>query len=461
MSPQRVAGIDVGTTSVKGLVIDQDARVVRTALEPLARPREAIAELDADAIVAAVEAVAGKLWPFDALAVAGMINTHLLVDERGQALTGAMTWNNQKAAEYATGGWTATSVVARVRCWSAEQPEVLARARWVMLPRDYATLRLSGQARTDSTSWPDLIEHGQLAQRVPADVRRLIPPLARPEETVAEYRGVPLIAGCMDSVAAVLGVGPTPAGTAIDVGGTSESAGVVSVSEAHRAAVRGSVLLPDGWWHAGPTQAGGRSLTWGAELLTNGDSQLFISLAEQAPHRPTGIIFLPYLEGERAPLWDPAAQAAFVGMSFANTKSDLARAVLEGVAFSVRHILDSAAPTDCAVHRLVICGRPSAVRAWNEIKADVMGLKSFVPDEPETGARGAAMLAYAGVTGLPLGEAREALAPDGHDVEPEPRNAEIYDKLFERYVALWPAIRGITRGEHPSSATVIRAVEAS
>jgi xylulokinase len=461
MSPPSVAGIDVGTTSVKGLVIGEDARVVRTAYEPLARPREAMAELDADAIVAAVEAVAGRLWPFDALAVAGMINTHLLVDEHGQALTAAMTWNNQNAGEYATDGWTATSAVTRVRYWGAEQPEALARARWVMLPRDYVILRLSGQVRTDSTSWPDLIEHGRLAHRVPADVRRLIPPLARPEETIAEYRGVPLMAGCMDSVAAVLGAGPTPVGTAIDVGGTSESAGVVSGREAYRDAVRGSLLLPDGWWHAGPTQAGGRSLTWGAELLTDGDSQRFISLVEQAPHRPTGIIFLPYLEGERAPLWDPAAQAAFVGMSFATTKSELARAVLEGVAFSVRHILDCAAPADCTLHRLVICGRPSAVRAWNEIKADVTGLKSFVPDEPETGARGAAMLAYAGVTGLPLGHAREALAPDGHNVEPEPRNAEIYDELFGRYVALWPAIRRITRADRPSSAAVMGAVEAT
>jgi xylulokinase len=255
----------------------------------------------------------------------------------------------------------------------------------------------------------------------------------------------------MDAVAAVLGVGPTPAGTAIDVGGTSESVGVVAVGEAHRAAVRGSVPLPDGWWHAGPTQAGGRSLTWAAELLTDGDAQRFISLAEQAPGRPTGIIFLPYLEGERAPLWDPAARAAFVGMSSATTKPDLARAVLEGVAFSIRHILDCAAPADCTVRRLVICGRPSLVRAWNEIKADVTGLNCFVPDEPETGARGAAMLAYAGVTGLPLGTAREALAPDGHEIEPGPRNAELYDELFLRYVALWPALRRIT----------IEAVEAS
>lgn len=461
MSVQSVAGIDVGTTSVKGLVINQDARVLRTAAEPLARPRQAMAELDADAIVAAVEAVAGKLWPFDALAVAGMINTHLLVDDRGQALTAAMTWNNQKAGAYATDGWTATSVVARVRCWGAEQPETLARARWVMLPRDYVTLRLSGQACTDPTSWPDLVEHGRLSPRVPADVRRLMPPLARPEETVAEYRGVPLMAGCMDSLAAVLGVGPTPPGTAIDVAGTSETAGVVSVTEAHRAAVRGSVLLPDGWWHAGPTQAGGRSLTWGAELLAGGDSQQFVSLVGQAPPRPTGIIFLPYLEGERAPLWDPAAQAAFVGLSFAHTKADLARAVLEGVAFSVRHVLDNVAPADCALHRLVICGRPSAVRAWNEIKADITGLMSFVPNELEVGARGAAMLAYAGMTGSPLGETRQALAPEGHEVEPEPRNAKKYDDLFKRYIALWPAIRGISDRAHPSNATVINAAEAS
>jgi xylulokinase len=320
-------------------------------------------------------------------------------------------------------------------------------------------LRLSGQARTDRTSWPDLIEQGQIAGRVPVDVHRLIPPLASPEEIVAEYRGVPLVAGCMDSVAAVLGVGPTPAGTAVDVGGTSETAGVVLVTKAHDTAVRASLPLPDGWWHAGPTQAGGRSLAWGAELLTDGDPAVFISLVEQAPRRPRGILFLPYLEGERAPLWDPAARAAFVGMSFEHSRRELARSVLEGVAFSVRHILDRVVPAGRTADRLVICGRSSAVRAWNEIKADVTGLASFIPDEPESGARGAAMLAYAAVTGLPLGEVRKALAPDCHQLDPEPRNAARYDELFRCYVALWPALRGIIGGHRPVSAT--GAVEAS
>jgi xylulokinase len=460
MSSQRFAGIDIGTTSVKGLVIDGDARVLRAAHRPLGSG-QAVTDLDADVAVAAVEAVADMLWPFDALAIAGMINTHLLVDDRGQPLTPAMTWNNQMASAYASDGWTATSVVTRVRRWEAERPEVFRQARWVMLPKDYVTLRLCGKLRTDSTSWPDLMENGRLAQRVPGEIRRLIPSLVQPEEAIGEYRGVPLLAGCMDSLAAVLGAGPTPAGTGIDVSGTSETVGVVADTAEHSVAVRGTLRLPDGWWHAGPTQAGGRSLYWGAGILADSDLQAFVSLVAQAPRSPTGIIFLPYLEGERAPLWDPAAQAAFAGMSSACTKADLARAVLEGVAFSVRHILESAAPADRLVNRLVICGRPSAIPMWNEIKADVTGLTCFVPDQPDTGPRGAAMLAYAGTTGLPLGKARAALAPDGHVVEPEPQNAELYGELFARYVALWPAIRETTLGARSSHVDRVGIVEDS
>jgi xylulokinase len=441
MASWSVAGIDAGTSAIKGVVVNEDGHDVRRIDCPIAQGTNPGEQFTADDMAAAIESVAETLWPFDALAIAGPVSSHLLVDEQGNALTATMTWGDHRARDFATDGWTATSVVARTRWWSAHEPEAFAAARWVMLPRDYAVLKLTGHVSTDRTSWPDLVQHGALSERVPDEVRALLPPVEDPAAVVSQYRGVPVVAGCMDALAAVLGVGPTPVGTGISVSGTSESAGVVAATETHRSTVRGTLHVPEGWWHAGPTQAGGRALTWAADLLERGDRTRFIQLVESAPRRPTGVLFLPYLDGERAPLWDPDAYASLIGMTGRDTPATIARAVFEGVAFAIRHVLDSAAPLDTPATRLVICGRLSAIDVWNQIKADVTGLETFVADESETGARGAAMLAATALTGLPLGDVRASLAPSYARVNPDAANVGSYESLYGSYVTLWPAMR--------------------
>ncbi len=445
MSRSAVAGIDIGTTAVKGVVITADSVILRTAYEELPRVIGPGCRIDPSGIVAAVKHVAQRLWPFDALGVAGMANTHLLVDDSGRALTTAVGWNDYGAFRYAPSGWSATSALARVRQWQAERPAMFNRARWLMLPRDYALFRICDVACTDPGSWPDLLaSDGDLNPALPTELQVLLPPMRTPQAVVGEYRGVPVVTGCMDSVAAVLGSGPTPVGVAIDVGGSSETAGAVAAAAAPRSAIRGVIRVPEGWWHAGPTQAGGRSLDWAAGLLAEGDRSRFLGLVLEAASRPTDLIFLPYLEGERAPVWDRDARAALAGMSLRTGKAELARAVLEGVAFSIRHVLEAALPEGLALDHLVVCGRPASFRTWNQIKADVTGLECFAPREPDTGARGAAMLAYAGLTQTPLAEVRAMLAPERDRIQPESTNVAAYDRLYARYLALWPAIRDAT-----------------
>jgi xylulokinase len=436
-----VAGIDAGTTTVKGAAIASDGRRVRHATAPV-QPQAATAEaFSAESVADAIKRVAESLWPFDCLAIAGMINTHVLVGDDGAVLTPTLGWGDYRARDYATDGWTATSVVARVRYWREHAPEAVAAARWVMVPRDYALLRMTGHASTDRTSWPDLMEHGALAERVPDEVRSLLPTVCDPSTVVSEYRGVPVVAGCMDSLAAVLGVGATPVGTAINVSGTSETVGVVAAGTARTPSVRGTIELPEGWWHAGPTQAGGRAFSWAAQLLAGGERSRFLEMARAPAPVPTGIVFLPYLDGERAPLWDPDAHAAFIGLTVRDGPETVARAVLEGVAFAVRHVLESATPPGVAPDRLVVCGRLSEFAPWNQIKADVTGLATIVPDEAETGARGAAMLAGAGLGGEPVATVRDALAPRCAQLAPDPTNADRYQPLYDSYRELWPAIR--------------------
>ena len=442
MTTQQVAGIDIGTTFAKGVVLAPDGSCLRSIRAPIGRSVGAEG-LDADAVVEAIRATADELWPFDALAIVGMINTHLLVDADGEALTQALVWNDDRAREFASARWKSSSAVARTAYWESECREVYERARWLMLPRDYAVLKLSGRACTDPTSWPDMFAGGVLAGDVPHQVLDLLPECLEPGSQVGEYRGVPLVTGCMDSLAAVLGVGPTPVGTAIDIGGTSETIGVVSATEERRSAVRGLLRLPEGWWHAGPTQGGGGALAWAADLLAGGSHRRLVELGVAA-ERPTGIVFLPYLEGERSPIWDPTARGAFVGIEAHHGPADFAVAVLEGVAFSVRHVLDEASPEGERASEMVISGGPSAVEIWNQVKADVTGLTCFVPAEPETGSRGAAMLARSFAAGRSLADVRAELALPRQEVRPQEAASRRYEDQYQAYLRLWPAIRAAT-----------------
>lgn len=442
MTTQQVAGIDIGTTFAKGVVLAPDGSCLRSTRVPIGRA-VGTEGLDADGVVEAVRATAEELWPFDALAIVGMINTHLLVDAAGEALTPALVWNDDRARDFASARWKPSSAVARTAYWRSACPEAYERAQWLMLPRDYAVLKLAGRACTDPTSWPDMFVGGVLAGDVPEQVRGLLPESLEPGSQAGEYRGVPLIIGCMDSLAAVLGVGPTPVGTAIDIGGTSETIGVVAATEKRRAAVRGLLRLPEGWWHAGPTQGGGGALAWAADLFADGSHERLLELAAAA-ERPTGIVFLPYLEGERSPIWDPAARGAFVGVEARHGTADFAAAVLEGVAFSVRHVLDEASPEGERAGAMVISGGPSAVGLWNQVKADVTGLTCFVPAEPETGSRGAAMLARSFAAGRPLADVRAELALPREEMRPQGEARRRYEDLYRSYLQLWPAIRAAT-----------------
>ena len=311
-----VAGVDLGTASVKGVAIDEAGCIVRRSAYPLQLRQLSASriEQDPDELARVVASVLEDLWPFAAGAIVGQINTHILVSEEGLPLGPAVSWADGRAAGYAGDHWAPSSLVSRVAWWQAHDPQLLARAQRALLPRDYVLLRLTGVAISDGSSWPDLIRGGDWRDDLPETVAGLLPALGAPEQVVGEYRGIPIAVGCMDSLAAVLGSGPTPVGVAIDIGGTSETAGVVLETSEHVKAVRGVITLPEGWWHAGPSQAGGRSLRWAADLFApDGRVETVLELAAGAFQERPEVIFVPYLDGERMPLWNPQAVGGFVG----------------------------------------------------------------------------------------------------------------------------------------------------
>jgi sugar (pentulose or hexulose) kinase len=275
--------------------------------------------------------------------------------------------------------------------------------------------------------------------------------------------GTPVVTGWHDFNCGLLGSGITAPGQGFDIGGTTEHVGVAL-------GATGGPDWPDRLMLApylgadqgearrvcyGVTSAGGGSLEWyGNRLvgellrahgldLPDGGGERLAALAEEAPVGAGGLIFLPYLHGERAPIWDARARGVFFGLSGRHGHAHLARAVLEGVAYSLRQVLEAVeGAVGARVERVVVSGGPASLGVWNQIKADVLGRPVAAPRVTHAACLGAAMLAAVGV-GLHANAARaaEAMVHAGAEAAPDPRRAARYNAFFALYESLYPRLR--------------------
>lgn len=244
----------------------------------------------------------------------------------------------------------ASHVLSRMAHVARVHPDIWAKTRWVMAPKDYCIFKLTGDVASNPMSSFGVIDQSlayipELLALVPGAAQRL-PPLRRFAEPSRRIRdgfpcgGAPMATGTMDAWAGILGAGGAADGDAVWLSGTSEAVGLISPV---RVPTPGVIAFPacEGiTLHAGPTQAGGASVEWLSRLIGCPAAELS-SLAGSVKDMRAVPLFLPHLEGERAPLWDINARAVFAGMSASTGPAELARAVLEGVAYSVRLLLES------------------------------------------------------------------------------------------------------------------------
>ncbi len=161
---------------------------------------------------------------------------------------------------------------------------------------------------------------------------------------------------------------------------------------------------------------------------------------------PTAWCSCPYLAGERSPLWDPSARGVLAGLTLAHGRGHVARAILEASALAIRHVATPMLAAGVRVTEMRACGGPARSDAWNAIKADVTGFRVAVPVVLETAVLGSGILGAVGVGAHADVEAAiAAMTRIDHRIEPDPANRETYDRLFEAYVALYPATAPILR----------------
>jgi xylulokinase len=256
--------------------------------------------------------------------------------------------------------------------------------------------------------------------------------------------GIPVIAGVNDGTASMLGAGLRVAGDAVDTGGASGGLGIYADRPvAANGLFVAPAPLPGRWVVGGAMAALGASVDWLREDVLRGgvDAQALLAEAAAVPPGARGLVFLPYLAGERAPLFDEGARGAFIGLTLSTGRAELARAVLESAAFAMRSVADPLAAAGAPIRELRPAGRRTPGDAWARIKADVLGVPVGIPSVGESAVVGAAILAAAGVGAFADLESAVASMTSVADlIEPDPAAHASYDDLYAVYRDLWPAI---------------------
>jgi len=482
-------GLDVSTTGAKALLIDEKGTVISSATAPLtlSTPHPLWSEQDprewwigmAKSIHQALEKADVPGSAVTAIGLTGQMHGLVLLDEQGEVLRPAILWNDQRTGAQCdemrarlgrthliqlTGNDALTGFTAPKILWVHQnEPEIYARARHVLLPKDYIRYRLTGEYAMDKADgsgtilfdlktrdWsPEVLS----ALEIPADwlpptfegsaVTGTVSGLAASETGLAQ--GIPVVGGGGDQAAQAVGVGAVQSGIIALTLGTS---GVVF------AATESPLVEPDGRLHAFCHALPGRWHFMGVMLSAAGSLQWYrdtlapqmgfddlVNEAANVPAGSEGLLFLPYLSGERTPYPDPLARAAWVGLTVRHTRAHLTRAVLEGVAFGIKDsftlIQNAGLGT---IEQVRISGGGAKSPLWRQIMADVLGVELVTVNTTEGAAFGAALLAGVGAgfyADVPA--ACEATIQITGRASPT-QATRAYQEYYPHYRALYPAL---------------------
>ncbi|MCU0725308.1 MAG: xylulokinase [Planctomycetes bacterium] len=492
-------GIDVGTTGVKAVLVRPDGSVAgEVATEhPLSVLRPGWAEQNPDDWYAAATASIRRVLDeaevsgseVAAVGLTGQMHGLVLLDGHGRPLRPAILWNDQRTAAECreitarigaerliavTGKPALTGFTAGKLLWMRRnEPALFARGATVLLPKDSVRHRLTGVLATDvsDASGTNLFEVG--ARRWSTEIAEAlgVPAAWLPE--VFESRtvcaavsgaaaaetgllaGTPVVAGAGDQAAQALGTGIEGPGVVSVTIGTS---GVVFAATGRytpdpSGALHAYCHASPGRWHLmGVTLAAGGSLRWFRDALCAREKaeaeeegrdvyDLLTDEAAWVPPGAEGLLFLPYLSGERTPHADPDARGVFFGLSLRHGRGHLTRAILEGVAMSLRDGLALLAPLGVTFDRLRLSGGGSRSVLWRQVLADMFAKPVVEVSVAQGASFGAALLAGVGVRLFPdVAEACRCTIRETGVTKPGP-DAEFYDRLYPRYRALYPALR--------------------
>jgi xylulokinase len=480
-------GIDLGTSSVKTLLIDSNQAVVGSgsASVELSRPQPGWSEQDPAGWIAATENAldqlkakhGSELAAVKGIGLSGHMHGATLLDASDKVLRPCIMWNDTRShAEAAnldadrrfrkiTGNIVFPGFTAPKLAWvKNNEPQVFAKVAKVLLPKDYLRLWLTGEHMSEmsdsaGTSWldvakrrwsPELLEATDLTEgHMPRLVEGTDPAGVLRAELASKWglkSGIPIAGGAGDNAASACGMGTVKPGHAFASLGTS---GVLFAANGSYLPNPESAVhtfchaLPGTWHQMGVILSATDSLNWLSGISGKSAGDLTAELGDDLK-APSGVTFLPYLSGERTPHNDAVIRGSFTGLGHEADRATLTQAVLEGVAFAFRDSLEALHAAGTELSRVTAIGGGSRSRYWLKAMATALGVPVDIPADGDFGAAfGAARL------GLIAAEKADPFAvctapATEETVEPDADLAGAYSETYQRYRALYPAIRGVS-----------------
>ena len=483
-------GVDIGTSSCKTALFDPEGKVVAQGgcEYPVSYPRKGWAEQDPaqwwEGVCRAVREMISDNG-IDPAEIAGIGTdgqswSAIALDREGNVLCPTPIWTDTRSEEIcretedrltaeklfdlcgnpAKPGYTWPKIL----WYRKHRPEVFEKTEKILQSNSYIVYRMTGEITQDLSQGYGLAcfdmrkgcwdEEMCEALGIP---RRMLPEILPCHQIVGKLtvdaakqmglrEGIPVAAGGLDAACGTLGAGVVSPGQTQEQGG---QAGGMSICIDQYAAdprlILGFHVVPGRWLLQGGTTGGGGALKWLRETMCPELSFAEMSaLAETAEPGSGGVTFLPYMAGERSPIWDPNACGVFFGLNFGVTRAQMIRACMEGVAYSLRHNLETAAEAGARAGVLRAMGGSANSRIWTQIKADVTGCGIEVPGSDTATTLGAAMLAGVG-TGVWQGfeEAARQTIRVNRTYEPDPAVKEIYDRGYETYRKLYGNLKDL------------------
>jgi xylulokinase len=493
-------GIDVGTGGTRAVVVDEDGRVVSSATEdhaPFTSLHAGWAEQEpgdwwracAIAVRAALESAGSLRSDITAVGLSGQMHGAVVLDERDEVLRPSLIWADQRTGAQCraiverigeqrlielTANPALTAFTLAKLLWIREhEPDIWRRLRTVLLPKDYVRMRLTGERATDvaDASGTLLLDVANRrwsatmldAMEIDEDV---LPRLYESHEVTGHVSaagaeatglaaGTPVVAGAGDQAAGAIGMGVVRPGVVSVTIGTS---GVVFAATDRPARDQGGRIhtfchaIPDRWHVMGVTQAAGLSLRWFNDHFGAGPDDgrnPYARLSDEAASAPPGsdgVLWAPYLMGERTPHLDPDARAALVGLAAHHGRAHVIRAILEGVAFSLRETFTIFDEMDVPVHAIRLGGGGARMPLWRQVQADVYGREVEMLEADEGAAYGAAILAGVGAkVWSSVDAACDAVVRVAGRLQPKPDAAATLDVQYDRFRALYGSLGAVAR----------------
>jgi len=478
-------GLDLGTSSVKALLLTEDGAVLGegSASYEVRAPRPGWAESSPEdwwkaVLEATASAVGWRGAEVTALGLSGQMHGVVLADERGLPLRPAVLWADARSGvELAAyrgldedlgrrlANPPAVGMAGPSLLWLRDrEPDAYTSARWALQPKDWLRMRFTGEAATEpsdasATLLYDLLaDDWSYAVAEELDLRaELLAPLVTSACVAGTLRakvagelglreGLPVAAGAADTAAAMLGAGllrPGPVQLTVGTGGQIVTPKERPDPDPHGRTHLYRAAVPGLWYSMAAVQNAGLALEWVRKVLGASWEDVYEE-AFAVPPGSGGVTFLPYLSGERTPRFDPGARGAWVGLGLDHTRGHLLRAALEGVAFALREALEALEDQGVSAPELRLAGGGTAGDSgepWRRLLADVLGRTLWLlPDEISSvaSARGAAFLAGLASGVYPAAEDTLPLTPEPES--PIRPGEPAYEAAYERYKELYPRL---------------------